>query len=143
VVIELSKYEFETLREDQAYVLYRGRSDGELPTILAVGPVSEYPVPGSLERLEHEYSVRDQLDSDWALRHSRSFITRDGRCWYSKTQAANPLIGLLASGWNCGDFYVWGLAYRLRSVSCTSEGLFTRISSRPTFYSTLRPATPG
>jgi Protein kinase domain len=66
VVIELSKYEFKTLREDQEYVLYRRRSDGELPTILAVGPVSEYPVPGSLERLEHEYSVRDQLDSDWA-----------------------------------------------------------------------------
>ena len=55
-----------SLREDQEHVLYRGRSDGELPAILVVGPVSEYPAPGSLERLEHEYSIRDELDSDWA-----------------------------------------------------------------------------
>ena len=33
-----------------------------------VAPVSEYPALGSLARLEHEYSLRDELDPDWALR---------------------------------------------------------------------------
>ncbi|MBV8640626.1 MAG: serine/threonine-protein kinase PknK, partial [Verrucomicrobia bacterium] len=49
-------------------MVYTGRRDGELPAILVVAPVSEYPALESLERLEHEYSLRDELDSDWAAR---------------------------------------------------------------------------
>jgi serine/threonine protein kinase len=68
VLIELSNYVFEPLREGEEYILYSGRTDGELPAILVVAPVSEYPALESLERLEHEYSLRDELDSDWAAR---------------------------------------------------------------------------
>src|ERR1700759_1902136 len=68
-VIELSQYAFETLREDEEFAVRRGRRrNGEPPTILFVAPVSEYPVPAILERLEHEYSLRDELDSGWAAR---------------------------------------------------------------------------
>ena len=68
-MIELSRYVFETLREDWEFAFCRGRrDDGELPTILLVAPVSEYPALQSLERLEHEYSLRGELDSDWAAR---------------------------------------------------------------------------
>jgi len=143
VVIELSKYEFETLREDQEYVLYRGRSDRELPAILVVGPVSEYPVPGSLERLEHEYSIRDQLDSDWAA-SPLALVHHEGRTMLVlEDPGGEPLDRLIGQRLGLRRFLRLGLAYRLRSASCTSEGLFTRISSQPTFYSTLRPATPG
>src|SRR5215469_8512490 len=68
VLIELSNYAFEPLREDEEYILYSGRKDGEPPTILALTPVSEYPTLQSLERLEHEFSLRDELDSAWAAR---------------------------------------------------------------------------
>jgi hypothetical protein len=55
--IEPSGYVFETLREDEEFAFCRvRRDDDELPTILSVAPVSEHPVPGILERLEHEYS---------------------------------------------------------------------------------------
>jgi hypothetical protein len=68
-VIELCRYLWETLREDEKFALCRGRrDDGKLPTILLVAPVSEYSARGSLERLEHEYVLRDELDSDWAAR---------------------------------------------------------------------------
>jgi PAS domain S-box-containing protein len=67
-LIELSNYAFEPLREDEEYILYSGRKDGELPAILALTPVSEYPTLQSLERLEHEFSLRDELDSAWAAR---------------------------------------------------------------------------
>src|SRR5258707_7972727 len=68
-VIELSRYGFETLREDEKFAFCRGqRDDGELSTILSLGPVSELPVPAILERLEHEYWLRDELDSEWAAR---------------------------------------------------------------------------
>ena len=59
---------FEPLREGEEYILYSGRRDGELPAILVVAAVSEHPALESLERLEHEYSLRDELDSDWAAR---------------------------------------------------------------------------
>jgi hypothetical protein len=69
VMIELSKYAFETLRKDEQFAFCRGRSDeGELPTILLVAPVPEHPVPAILERLEHEYSLRDELDPEWSVR---------------------------------------------------------------------------
>jgi PAS domain S-box-containing protein len=68
VLIDLSNYVLEPLREGEEYILYSGRRDGELPSVLVVAPVSEYPALESLERLEHEYSLRDELDSDWAAR---------------------------------------------------------------------------
>src|SRR5882762_7004850 len=78
-MIELSRYVFETLREDEEFAFCRGRrDDGELPTILLVAPVSEHPVPAILERLEHEYSLRDELDSDWAAR-PLALTRREGR----------------------------------------------------------------
>src|SRR5260221_6954577 len=78
-VIELSQYVFETLREDEELAFRRGRRrDGELPTILLVAPVSEYPAPAIFERLEHEYSLRDDLDSGWAVR-PLTLVRREGR----------------------------------------------------------------
>ena len=78
-VIELSQYVFETLREDADFAVRRGRRrNGEPPTILLVAPVSEYPVPAILDRLEREYSLREELDSDWAAR-PLALVQLDGR----------------------------------------------------------------
>ena len=61
------------------FAFCRGRrDDGELPTILLVAPVSEHPVPAVLERLEHEYSLREELDSEWAAR-PLTLVRREGR----------------------------------------------------------------
>src|ERR1700730_4501444 len=60
IMIELSGYVFETLREDEEFAFCRGRRDkGELPTILLVAPVSEHPVPAILERLELGSTMSD------------------------------------------------------------------------------------
>jgi hypothetical protein len=76
-VIDLSRYVFETLREDEELVLERGR-ERDLSVILVVAPVSEHPVPKVLERLEHEYALRAELDSDWAAR-PLTLARREGR----------------------------------------------------------------
>ena len=75
---ELSRYVFETLRKDEEFVLERGQSDGDPSTILALAPVAGHLVPGSAERLEHEYSLRDELGSDWAAR-PLALTHREGR----------------------------------------------------------------
>jgi serine/threonine protein kinase len=77
-MIELSGYVFETLREDEEVALYRGQRDRDLSPILMVAPVSEHPIPGILKRLEHEYSLRDELDSEWAAR-PLTLVRREGR----------------------------------------------------------------
>src|SRR5258708_26722962 len=87
-MIELSRYAFETLRQDEEFAFCRGRrDDGQLPTILLVAPVSEHPVPAILERLEHEYSLRDGLYSEWAARplslahrEDRAILILQGPC---------------------------------------------------------------
>jgi predicted ATPase/signal transduction histidine kinase/GAF domain-containing protein/CheY-like chemotaxis protein len=62
----------QTLREDGEFVLYRGRSRNSInaapqPTLVVV-PLREHTAPRSLRRLEHEYSLRAELDPAWAVR---------------------------------------------------------------------------
>jgi PAS domain S-box-containing protein len=95
-VIEFSRYVFETLREDEGFAFCRGRrDDGGLPNILLVAPVSQHPVPGILKRLEHEYGLRADLDSDWAAR-PLTLLRREGRLMLILEDAGgDPLDRLL------------------------------------------------
>jgi len=67
-VIELSTYRLELLRNDKELNLYRGRSEHDSSQILVLSPAVEYPAPETLKRLEHEYSLREELDPAWAVR---------------------------------------------------------------------------
>ncbi len=68
MLIELSTYEFESLRTDEEFTLYRGRGAVEPSSILVLTPVSQQPELGTIKRLEHECSFRDELDPEWAVR---------------------------------------------------------------------------
>src|ERR1700739_2069594 len=47
----------------------RGNSDGDDTTpVLAVLPATEHPAPAVLNRLVHEYELRDELDAAWAAK---------------------------------------------------------------------------
>jgi hypothetical protein len=69
-VIEVSEYKLETLRKDGEFILYRGERKRETrasaPSILAVTAASERPTLACLRRMEHEYSLRAELDPAWA-----------------------------------------------------------------------------
>ena len=67
-MIDLSRYVFEALRKDEEFILYRGRSEDAPVKVLVLSPVVEYPTPESLKRLEHAYSLREELDPRWAAR---------------------------------------------------------------------------
>jgi serine/threonine protein kinase len=67
-VIELSGYVFEVLRKDEDSVLYRGRTKDAGSQVLALAPLAEYPAPEILRRLQHEYSLKDELEPEWAAR---------------------------------------------------------------------------
>ena len=77
MAVEPSGHVYETLRVDEEFSLCRVRQEGEPSTLLVVAPVSEYPSLGSLARLEHDFSLRDELDPEWAVRPVA--LSRQGR----------------------------------------------------------------
>ena len=73
-MIELSRYACENVRTDQELILYRGRRSSfasaseDKSSILVLAPALEQSELGTLKRLEHEFSLRDELDPEWAVR---------------------------------------------------------------------------
>ncbi len=61
---ELSGYVFSSLREGDI-ALYRGSGNGLTPILLVAADESSR---GCVERLEHEYALKSELDADWAAR---------------------------------------------------------------------------
>ncbi len=94
-MIELSRYELEALREDREFVLYRGGKNVELPSILVLIPVSEFPALESLERLEHECSLRQELDPAWSARPITMARHRDRTVLVLEDPSGVPLEQLL------------------------------------------------
>ena len=68
---KLLSYVFSPLREGDI-TLYRGAGDGLAPILLVA---AEETSLGCIERLEHEYALKAELDADWAARPVA--LTRD------------------------------------------------------------------
>ena len=54
--------------ERRFYKVWRNGTEGTRRPYLAVLPAAGDPTPGSLNRLAHEYELKDQLDAAWAVR---------------------------------------------------------------------------
>ncbi len=65
-----SDYVLAPIRKDEEFVLCRGRDPGrtDAPSVLLLSPVSKQPSLGTIEKLENEYSLKDELNSAWAVR---------------------------------------------------------------------------
>src|ERR1700735_3484456 len=70
LVVEISQLVLEPLRTDEEFVLYRGAQAEPpgSPSALLLAPASERPPQETLKKIEHEYSLRDERDSSWAVR---------------------------------------------------------------------------
>ena len=68
--MELSQYVLEVLRRDKEFVLHRGEPSNQpcSPSVLLLAPASMAPALETLKKLAHENSLRDELDSAWAVR---------------------------------------------------------------------------
>ncbi|MEA2727520.1 MAG: hypothetical protein QOF70_1995, partial [Acetobacteraceae bacterium] len=61
----------QVLWEDGERVFCRGwrlGADGNRSAVLVVLPAAEHPPPATLDRLAHEYGLKDELDRAWAVR---------------------------------------------------------------------------
>src|SRR3954469_11398012 len=97
-------YVLETLWEDEEFVLSRGVCDGEPAPLLAVAPASAQPAPGSLARLEHAYSLRDELDPAYAARPLSLVRDRGRPTLLLEDPGGEPLARLLGQPWEITSF---------------------------------------
>jgi hypothetical protein len=69
IVMQLSGYSLDRLCDDGEFILYRAHAKPrELPPVLLLAPASARPSPETLKKIDHEYSLRSELDSAWAVR---------------------------------------------------------------------------
>jgi PAS domain S-box-containing protein len=67
--VELSAYAFQPLHEDEEFILYRGRpTQAEASSILLLAPALRRPALETLEKINHEYALRSELGTTWAVR---------------------------------------------------------------------------
>jgi hypothetical protein len=92
--------------------------------VLVLATASEQPAPGIITRLEHEYSLRDELDSDWAVR-PLTLIRREGRpMLLLEDPGGEPLDRLLGQPMELSRFlrFVESHGGRLSAVSNDGHG---------------------
>src|SRR6266404_3314284 len=90
---------FQMLWEDDERVFYRGvsRADPDGPAVLAVMPAAEHPKPATLDRLAHEYGLKDELDRAWAARPLELIRERGRTMLVLEDPGGEPLERLLGA----------------------------------------------
>jgi PAS domain S-box-containing protein len=127
--MELSGYALSPLRAG-TLTLFRGVGD-RLAPILLVSPAGECPSPSSLQRLEHEYALRNDLDGDWAARPVE--LLRDGGrlMLVLADPGGEPLEGLLGRPMEVTEF--------LR-IAVSLAAAVGRLHARGLIHKDLKPA---
>jgi serine/threonine protein kinase len=98
---------FRVLWEDGDRVFCRGRrrnADGDWAAVLAVLPAAEHPTPASLDRLAHEYGLKDELDGAWAVRPLEIVLDRGRTMLVLEDSDSEPLGRLVGTPLELGRF---------------------------------------
>ncbi|CCE10690.1 PAS sensor protein [Bradyrhizobium sp. STM 3843] len=83
---------------------WRPDVDGELHSVLIVKPGATAPTPASLDRLAHEYALRDELDGDWAVRPLELIRERGRALLVLEDGGGEPLKRLLGAPMELGKY---------------------------------------
>ena len=105
--------------------------DGNRSAVLVVLPVAEHPSPSNIDRLAHEYGLKDELDGAWAVR-PLELMREGGRTMLVlEDPGGEPLDQLLGAPMQpeCFLRLAIGIAAALGKVH--QRGLIQRTSSRP------------
>jgi PAS domain S-box-containing protein len=79
-------------------------ADGSRNTVLAMLLAAEHPLPFTLDRLAHEYELKDELDTAWAAR-PLELVREHGRTVLAlEDSGGEPLVRLLCEPMELGRF---------------------------------------
>jgi PAS domain S-box-containing protein len=93
--------------EDGDRIFFRGRrgdADGNRNTVLVVRPAAEQPTSDSLNRLAHEYRLKDDLDNAWSARPVALTHYKDRMTLVLEDPGGSPLDQLLGRPWEISHF---------------------------------------
>ena len=130
-VIDLSRYVFEALRNDEEFILYRGQSKDDASQVLVLSPAVQRSTPESLKRLEHEYSLKEELDSTWAARPIAIARHRDRTVLVLEDPGGVPLDQLLG--------HPLEMAFSLRVAISLSDAI-GHLHQRGLIHKDIKPA---
>ena len=92
----------QVLWEDGERVFSRGwrlDDNGNRLAVLLVAAAADHPSRSRLDRLTHEYELKDELDGAWAARPLALMRDAAGPCWCSRIRAASRSTGCSVSPW--------------------------------------------
>ena len=98
---------FQVLWEDGDRVFcraWRQDADGSRHVVLAVLPAAEHPTTATLDRLAHEYGLKDALDGAWAVRPLELVRDRGRTMLVLEDSGGEPLDRLLGAPMEVGRF---------------------------------------
>jgi PAS domain S-box-containing protein len=124
---ELSGYVFSSLREGDM-ALYRGSGNGLTPILLVA---AEETSPGCVERLEHEYALKSELDADWAARPVALTHDNDRMTLVLEDPGGTPLDRLLGRPLDVSHF--------LR-IAIPLAGALRHVHERGLIHKDIKPA---
>jgi PAS domain S-box-containing protein len=96
----------QVMSEDGGLVFGRGwrHAEGGRKSVLVVLPASQQPAPADVDRLSHEYSLKDELNSSWAVR-PLNLVREPGRTILVLEDSGGELLGsLLGTAMETGRF---------------------------------------
>ncbi|MGY4608031.1 PAS domain S-box-containing protein [Bradyrhizobium sp. USDA 4474] len=83
---------------------FRERIDGERQIVLALVPAAEHPSPQSLDRLAHEFALKDELDSAWAAKPLELVQDHGPTILVLEDRGGEPLTWLTDAPMEMGSF---------------------------------------
>src|SRR6202043_1873123 len=127
LVNELLSYVFSPLREGDI-ALYRGYGNGLAPILLVAAAETSL---GCVERLEHEYALKAELDADWAARPIALTHHNDRMTLVLEDPGGVPLDRLLGRP--------LGVSHFLR-IAIPLAGALRRVHERGLIHKDIKPA---
>jgi serine/threonine protein kinase len=115
----------QVLWEDGERVFCRGESqaNGYRATVLVVLPAAEHPTPATLDRLAHEYGLKDELDGAWAVRPLEFVRERSRIMLVLEDTSGEPLDRLLKVPMEVGSFLRLAIAVAVALTQVHRRGL--------------------
>jgi serine/threonine protein kinase len=102
---------------------WRHSAAGDRQAVLAVLPAAEHPTPDSLNRLTHEYGLKDDLDGAWAARPLELVRERGQTILVLKDPGGEPLDRLIGPPMEVGTFLRLAVALSVALRQLHERGL--------------------
>ncbi|GLR84122.1 AAA family ATPase [Bradyrhizobium iriomotense] len=122
----------QVLWRDSERVFHRGwrlDDEGKRRAVLLVAPAADHPSRSCLDRLTHEYELKDELDRAWAVR-PLDLVRDAGRTMLVLDDAGEPLERLLGVPMDMG---------RLLRLGCTIASALGKLHQRGLVHKDIKP----